>query len=212
MLRPMSDTSAGWGSFSGESDEELVVQALNAPEGDVRAFEKLVLRYQKRVVANCRGITRDPNNCQDLAQEILLKAFFGLRRLETKSLFGRWLQRIKINHCLNYVEKNQGRSFIDIEDAETYEVDELKINVTAERLAVEISNRQAISEVLEAMPTTLRIPLVLCDMDEMSYDEVATMLGIGLSATKMRIKRAREEFRLRYAKAQSISTAAVGGR
>lgn len=208
----MEDTSVVWPAFSPDSDEELVAQALSAPEGDVRAFEKLVLRYQKRVVANCRGITRDANNAEDLAQEVLVKAFFGLRGLERKSSFGRWLQRIKINHCLNYLKQHTGRSFVDVEDPETDEFDELKVKVTAERLAEAISDRRAISVVLESMPSTLRIPLVLCDMDELSYEEVSQSLGIGLSATKMRIKRAREEFRARYAKVQSMGAAAAGGK
>jgi RNA polymerase sigma-70 factor (ECF subfamily) len=206
----MEDTSTGLPGLSADSDEDLVVQALNAPEGDVRAFERLVLRYQKRVVANCRGITRDSNNAEDLAQEVLVKAFFGLRGLETKSSFGRWLQRIKINHCLNHIEKHHGRSFVDVLDPEVDEFDELKVKVTAEGLAVAISDRQAISAVLESMPITLRIPLVLCDMDELSYEEVSKFLGIGLSATKMRIKRAREEFRIRYGKVQSMGAAAAG--
>ena len=48
------------------------------------------------------------------------------------------------------------------------------------------------------MPATLRIPLIMCDMDELSYEEIASALGIGLSAVKMRIKRAREQFRRLY--------------
>jgi DNA-directed RNA polymerase specialized sigma24 family protein len=63
------------GSSLADPDEELLQQAREAPEGDLRAFEKLVLRYQRRVVANCRYITRDPNNAEDLAQEVLVKAF-----------------------------------------------------------------------------------------------------------------------------------------
>lgn len=208
----MSGTSAGWPGSSADTDEELLVQALNAPEGDLRAFEALVLRYQKRVVANCRGITRDSNNAEDLAQEVLVKVFYGLRGFERKSSFGRWLQRIKINHCLNHLKKHGGRSFIDIGDSEADEFDELRVKVTAEQLAGAISDRQTISVVLESMPSTLRIPLVLCDMDELSYEEVARSLGIGLSATKMRVKRAREEFRFRYEKVQSRGATAEGER
>ena len=75
--------------FSAEADpdQELVNEARSAPEGDLRAFEELALRYQKRVVANCRFITRDPNNAEDLAQEVLVKVFFGLRSFERKSSF-----------------------------------------------------------------------------------------------------------------------------
>ena len=59
-------------------------------------------------------------------------------------------------------------------------------------------NRRRIAMILESLPSTLRIPLVMRDMDEISYEEIASGLGIGLSAVKMRIKRAREEFRRRY--------------
>jgi RNA polymerase sigma-70 factor, ECF subfamily len=191
------------GSSLADPDEELLQQAREAPEGDLRAFEKLVLRYQRRVVANCRYITRDPNNAEDLAQEVLVKAFFGLRGFEGRSTFGSWLQRIKINHCLNYLKKQSGRSYVGVEERDVEEFDQLKVHATAEQQAGAISDRQLISQVLDSMSNTLRIPLLLCDMDELSYEEVAQSLRISLSAAKMRIKRAREEFRERYEKMQA---------
>ena len=191
------------GSSLADPDEELLQQARGAPEGDLRAFEKLVLRYQRRVVANCRYITRDPNNAEDLAQEVLVKAFFGLRGFEGRSTFGSWLQRIKINHCLNYLKKQAGRSYVGVEERDVEEFDQLKVHATAEQQAGAISDRQLISQVLDSMSNTLRIPLLLCDMDELSYEEVAQSLRISLSAAKMRIKRAREEFRERYEKMQT---------
>jgi len=193
------------GSSLADPDEELLQQAREAPEGDLRAFEKLVLRYQRRVVANCRYITRDPNNAEDLAQEVLVKAFFGLRGFEGRSSFGSWLQRIKINHCLNYLKKQAGRSFVGVEERDVEEFDQLQVHATAEQQARAISDRQLISQVLDSMSNTLRIPLVLCDMDELSYEEVAQSLRISLSAAKMRIKRAREEFRERYEKMQTAA-------
>jgi RNA polymerase sigma-70 factor (ECF subfamily) len=196
------------GSSLADPDEELLQQAREAPEGDLRAFEKLVLRYQRRVVANCRYITRDPNNAEDLAQEVLVKAFFGLRGFEGRSTFGSWLQRIKINHCLNYLKKQAGRSYVGVEERDVEEFDQLKVHATAEQQANAISDRQLISQVLDSMSDTLRIPLVLCDMDELSYEEVAQSLRISLSAAKMRIKRAREEFRERYEKMQTTGVQA----
>jgi RNA polymerase sigma factor (sigma-70 family) len=191
------------GSSLADPDEQLLQQAREAPEGDLRAFEKLVLRHQRRVVANCRYITRDPNNAEDLAQEVLVKAFFGLRGFEGRSTFSSWLQRIKINHCLNYLKKQAGRSYVGVEERDVEEFDQLKVHATAEKEAGTISDRQLISQVLDSMSNTLRIPLLLCDMDELSYEEVAQSLRISLSAAKMRIKRAREEFRERYEKMQT---------
>jgi RNA polymerase sigma-70 factor, ECF subfamily len=49
-----------------------------APEGDYHAFEQLVRRYQKKVIANCRHLTRSPDNAEDLAQEVFVKAYFGM--------------------------------------------------------------------------------------------------------------------------------------
>jgi RNA polymerase sigma-70 factor, ECF subfamily len=187
---------------SADPDEELSREAREAPEGDLRAFEQLILRHQRRVVANCRYIARDPNNAEDLAQEVLVKAFFELRSFDGTSSFAAWLQRIKINHCLAHLKKHAGRSYVGIEEPDADEFDQLKVQVTSESLAGTISDKQLISAVLDSMSSTLRIPLLLRDMDGLSYEEVARLLGISLSATKMRIKRAREEFRERYQKCQ----------
>lgn len=191
-----------------DPDEELLQQARKAPEGDLRAFEQLVLLHQRRIVANCRYITRDANNAEDLAQEVLVKAFFGFRRFEGRSSFGGWLQRIKINHCLNHLKKQAGRSYVGIEEPEVEEFDQLKVQATAERMADAISDQIMTGLVLDSMSSNLRVPLVLCDMDELSYEEVAASLGISLSAAKMRIKRGREQFRERYKLAQAAGVAA----
>jgi DNA-directed RNA polymerase specialized sigma24 family protein len=88
-----------------DPDETLTKEARKAPEGDLRAFEQLILRHQRRVAANCRYITRDPNNAEDIAQEVLVKAFFGLRSFDGTSSFAAWLQRIKITHCLSHLKE-----------------------------------------------------------------------------------------------------------
>lgn len=192
-----------------DTDEDLVSLAQNAAEGDLRAFEKLVLRYQGQVVANCRYITRDPNNAEDLAQEVLVKAFFGLRSFERRSTFGYWLRRIKAHHCVNHLKKESARSYISVEEPEADGLEELTVSATAEQFAEDISERHLIGAVLDSIPNSLRVPLVLCDMDGLSYEEVAQSLGIGLSAAKMRIKRAREEFRRKYLQAQELGVRAI---
>lgn len=181
-----------------EPDDELLQQAIAAREGDLRAFEQLVIRHQKRIVADCRHITHDNNNAEDLAQEVFVKAFFGVRRFEGRSSFRHWLQRIKVNHCLTYLKKQKGKTLIDIEDDDLRGSAELSVPPAADRHAEAMSDREQIVRILDSMSATLRIPLVLCDIDELSYEEIASALGISLSAVKMRIKRAREEFRGRY--------------
>ncbi len=172
---------------------------MRARDGDLRAFEGLVQLYQKRGVANCRHRTRDPNVAEDLAQEVFVKAFFGIRRFEGRSSFRHWLQRIKINHCLTHIKKRSSAGEqLDIEDPGVQQAEELQVAPQAQRLVEQGSDREAIREVLDTMADTLRIPLVLRDMDGFSYEGVADSLRISLSATKMRIKRARAESRTRY--------------
>ena len=186
-----------------DPDGDLVEEALQAPEGDLRAFDQLVVRHYRRIVANCRYITRDPNHSEDLAQEVLTKAFFSLNRFEGRSTFRHWMQQIKINHCLNYVKKQKGKSSISLEEPAAAELEQLKVPAVAHEQMEAMSNREYIGRILDSMSETLRVPLILCDMDELSYEEIAQSLGISLSATKMRIKRAREEVRTLYKNRQA---------
>jgi RNA polymerase sigma-70 factor (ECF subfamily) len=179
-------------------DEELVERARSAPEGDLRAFESLMERHQERVLANCRYLTRSADDAEDLAQEVFVKAYFALARFEGRSSFRTWLQRIKVNHCLNFLKKGQGRSFVDVESPEMQASPELSVAPAAERHVRARGQRERIAEVLDRMSATLRVPLILRDLDGLSYAEIAEDLGLGLSAVKMRIKRAREEFRRLY--------------
>lgn len=185
-------------------DEELWREAITAADGDLRAFERLVQRHQQRILADCRHMTRDPASAEDLAQEVFVKAFFGLRAFEGRSSFKHWLQRIKVHHCLNFLKKREGRGQVQInEDAEDFE--QLAVAPTAHRDFEEMNDRQLIARILDSLPSTLRVPLIMRDMDDLPYDEIAHSLGLGLSAAKMRIKRAREEFRRRYEAVTAVS-------
>ncbi len=179
-------------------DEDLVAQARQAPEGDLRAFDVLVLRHQEKVLTNCRYLTKSSNEAPDLAQEVFVKAFFGLGSFEGRSAFTTWLQRIKVNHCLNHLQRMKGRIRVDLEDPALQQSEELQVPAEAERAMKAGRDRARIGEVLDGLPDTLRIPLIMCDLDGLSYQEIAETLGIGLSAVKMRIKRAREQFRRRF--------------
>jgi len=180
------------------SDEELVELVRRADRSDLRAFDALVRRYQDRVTTNCRHISGSPNDAEDLTQEVLVKAYFGIPRFEGRSRFSTWIQRIKVNHCLNFLKKKKGQTFLDVDEPAAMGEEALHVEADAERNLHRLDERQIISEVLSSLSDTVRIPLVMRDMDGFSYQEIAEELGIGLSAAKMRIKRGREEFRLTY--------------
>lgn len=180
------------------SDDKLAEQVAQAAAGDMRAFDKLVLRHQDFVLANCRSISGSGEDAQDLAQEVFVKAYFGLKRFEGRSSFGGWLKRIKVNHCLNYLRSKRGRRFVDVEDPVNESAEQLQVRPSAQRDLEAGDERARIQGVLEAMPDTLRLPLIMRDLDGLAYQEIADAMGLGLSAVKMRIKRGREDFRRRF--------------
>lgn len=177
------------------SDEDLVVRAQTAAGSSNAAFEELVARHQGRIMANCRYISKSPNDADDLAQEVFVKAFFALSRFEGRSSFKTWLQRIKINHCLNFLDKKRGKIFVDADEPALTVVEEMQVAPRAERDFRSLEDRERIEIVLDGLTEALRVPLVLREVDGLSYQEIADHLEIGLSAVKMRIKRAREAFR-----------------
>lgn len=181
-----------------ETDEILVKKACNAPQGDLRAFDELLRRHQARVQTNCRYLSGNDEDSLDLAQEVMVKAYFNLKRFEGRSSFGTWIGRIKVNHCLNHLRRQKGRSFVDLDEPGLEAHSEMQSRRGADD-ALQAGDRQAaISGVLETMPESLRVPLILRDMDGLSYQEISDHLEVGLSAVKMRIKRAREHFRMAY--------------
>ncbi len=192
------------------TDEDLVKRARESPEGDLRSFERLVRRYESRVVANCRHLGGRPADAEDLAQEVFVKTYFGLRRFEGRSTFKTWLYRIKANHCINFLKKSRRATFVDVEEEVPGTDPRLHVEPAAEARMSNSDRRREIERVLDELPDTLRLPLIMRDSDEMSYQDIADALGIGLSATKMRIKRGREEFRKRYDPSPDARTAGDG--
>lgn len=181
-----------------DSDEILVQRACLAPQGDLRAFDELVRRHQARVQTNCRYLSGNEEDSLDLAQEVMVKAYFNLKRFEGRSSFGTWIGRIKVNHCLNHLRRQKDRSFVDVDEPVLENHSALQSRRAADEVVEAGERKAAISRVLAAMPESLRVPLILRDMDGLSYQEISEHLEVGLSAVKMRIKRAREHFRAGY--------------
>lgn len=178
-----------------EPDIALVERLQTDRNGDTRPFDVLVRRHQQFVLGNCRFLTRSPADAEDLAQEVFVKAYFALKQFEGRSQFRGWIQRIKVNHCFNFLRKARGAVMVDLEDETLADDVRLAAPPVAQSRLEQAEQREQIAAVLDSMSDTLRIPLILRDADGLAYEEIAERLGIGMSAVKMRIKRGREEFR-----------------
>lgn len=181
-------------SLPDDPDGPLVDRARRAPSGDTRAFDELVARHRGRVVANCRYLTSG-GDAEDLAQEVLVKAYFSLKKYEQRSKFSTWLYRIKVNHCLNHRRSERRHAGdVAIDDAPA-DAPPLTVAPEADAALDREADVARVRAAVAGLNDTLRLPLVMRELDEMSYDEIATALGLSLSAVKMRILRARQELR-----------------
>ncbi len=103
-----------------------------------------------------------------------------------------------MNHCFTRLKSRQERAHVEVEADAAPDEPALQVPPVAERRLQLEDERQRIADALAAMNDTLRVPLVLRDADDLSYQEIAEQLGIGVSAAKMRVKRGREAFRAAY--------------
>lgn len=191
--------------LDGLTDEELVRLAQSKLIGDTRAFRSLLMRHQGKVAANCRYMTRSQEDVDDLVQEVFVKAYFALGRFRGDAQFWTWLKRIKINHCLTFIKSNKSSFVVDI-DSTAEDREEFRVDPKVDQDFKSVTKRKLVRATLESLPEKLRVALVLCDLDGLTYEEVSETLGISLSAARMRIKRGRDEFKKRYDLARSRTT------
>jgi RNA polymerase sigma-70 factor (ECF subfamily) len=181
------------------SPEELVRRCQRALPDDTAAFEQLVARYKDRVYATAYRLMGDRQEAEDQAQEVFLKVYRGIRQLDEPATVTSWIYRITTNTCFDALSRQKRRprtSPLDPPDAEGHEqpryADER--SPTPEEAALLRELRRCLEMTLASLDTAGRAVLVLRDIEDRPYQEIAEMLHLGLSAVKMRIHRARLAF------------------
>ncbi|CZF78775.1 RNA polymerase sigma factor RpoE [Grimontia marina] len=178
--------------------EQLTDQALieRVQNGDKQAFNLLVVKYQNKV---CNLISRYVSNSgdvPDVAQEAFIKAYRALPGFRGESAFYTWLYRIAVNTAKNYLVA-QGRrppsSDIDAEEAENYENGgALKEISNPENLMLSEQLKQVVFSTIESLPDDLKTAITLREIDGLSYEEIAEVMGCPVGTVRSRIFRARE--------------------
>ena len=178
---------------SNETDAELVKRVQN---GDSKAFDVLVIKYQQRVINLITRFVSDYSECQDIAQEAFMKAYKGLHNFRGDSQFYTWLYRIAANSAKNYLASKSRKvpaQGIDAQDAEFYDGESrLKDRESPESLMLTKEIEKTVFASIEALPEDLRTAIRLREMDGMSYDEIAHIMECPIGTVRSRIFRARE--------------------
>jgi len=178
-------------------DTRLVEETL---AGNQLSFQLLVERYSDRLFSLARHYTRNPVEIEDVVQESFLKAFRRLDSFHHQSSFYTWIYRITTNTILDFL-KRRGRSPIQaVEDPEVLErsepIDGFAPSADMEREEVAELTRKVLAE----LPDIFRTVLIMRELEERPYQEIADMLGISIGTVESRLFRARARFRDRLLK------------
>ena len=176
-----------------DSDQQLVKRVQ---QGDKRAFDLLVLKYQHKIISVVHRYVRDSADVQDVVQEAFIKAYRALENFRGESAFYTWMYRIAINTAKNHLISKGRRppaSDVDIDEAEYLPGGEnLQDSDTPEGSLFCDQLHEAVQKAISQLPEDLRSAVTLREIEGLSYEEIAEIMACPVGTVRSRIFRARE--------------------
>lgn len=167
-------------------DNECIARAQR---GDVVAFSQLVTRHQDRIYRFLVRLTRSPDDARELTQETFLNAYQALARWRPEARFTTWLFHIARNQSYDWLRRHKRVDFVAWGDEQDLGLADPA--PTPDATLETVQRLRGLERALARLPTDHREILLLREIEEMSYEEIAEVLGIGLGTVKSRIARAR---------------------
>lgn len=183
-----------------ERDAELM---LRVKRGDREAFGELVAHYQQPILNLVYRTLGDLTEAEDLAQQAFVQAFRAAQRYRQDARFSTWLYTIARNLCLNELRRRSRHpaESLDAATAESEHRVPLQVEDRGQAPPPDTTLRkeleQKIAEALQALPPNQRMAVLLCRDEDLSYEDIARVLGCTVSATKSLIHRGRETLKHR---------------
>ncbi|MCW5237455.1 RNA polymerase sigma factor RpoE [Verminephrobacter eiseniae] len=179
------------------SDLQLVERTV---AGDQRAYELLVIKYQRRIERLIGRMVRDTDLVQDIAQETFIRAYRALHQFRGDAQFYTWLYRIAVNSAKKALMEMKRNPVIsenalrgnEQEDETSYLGHELTSDETPETVLAAQEVAQVVNAAVQDLPEDLRQAVVLREIEGLSYEEIAAAMGCPIGTVRSRIFRARE--------------------
>jgi RNA polymerase sigma-70 factor, ECF subfamily len=177
-----------------DTDEDIELVRL-AQAGEVRAFEALVVKYQRRIARHIARYLKTAADVEDAVQEVFMRVYRGIRSFRGDSLFYTWLYRIATNVALRHLSRQPNHVLLGDESpderAEGFEPG-ISDDAHPERTAIAEQIANSVEKALSKLQPQLAEALLLYEVENKSYAEIATMLDIPIGSVRTRIFRARE--------------------
>ena len=179
-------------------EEDALVTALS--QGEEQAYEILIQRYQQPVYNLVCRLLNDPTDASDIVQEVFLKVFRNIAKFRGNSSLKTWIYRIAVNEAYNHrrwFSRHLRRevALAPDTDAPTYADSLADPSRTPFDLAADRETRALVESALEILNPKFRAAVVLRDIEDLSYEEIASVLEVSLGTVKSRILRGREALR-----------------
>lgn len=171
------DRATGVAAAAADDDRALVRATL---AGNREAFDTLVQRHQRHVYQLCYRFAGNHEDASDLAQDVFIRAYKGLRSFKGRSAFGTWLYRVGVNVCLNRVSARAATKTVPLEQTD-------RADHRAERADTALLRIERAAEVRAAivrLPKKQRAALILRVYHELPHDEIADIVGSSVGAVK----------------------------
>lgn len=174
-------------------DRQLIREIL---QGDTAQYRKLVEKYQYRVINLVACVTGNRNEAEDIAQKIFIKVFYSLKRFDPTLPFFPWLYRVSVNHCYDELRRSRRKKQTFFSDLEPVEAEfAMEPNGRPDRSLEREKLAGMVHKLLFSLPPHYREALILKDIGEHSYEEMAEILGCSMQAVRLKVFRARNILR-----------------
>src|SRR6266478_184456 len=185
-------------NIAGQDEEAALV--LAAKSGDAHAFEILIERYQRRMLAVARRFARIREDAEDIVQQSFQKAFVHLHKFEGKSSFSTWVTRIAINEALMWLRRGHGLREVSIDDLSGNEETALRPEMRdsragAESVFLQGERSRILSAAMDRLTPRTRKAIELRELGELSTQEAAGVMGLSVGAVKSRVFHGRKKLR-----------------
>jgi len=179
-----------------EADEDLVI-VRKIQDGDVDAFDALILKYRERVYSVIYNLTSNREDASDLTQETFIKAFQSINRFKSKSSFFTWLYRIALNTSLTYLRKNKLRRFFSFEkmvDEDHTEgfIENMTADSDSDKAALMSELQEKLNDAFQKLSVKHRTVITLFEIDGLSHKEIAEIVGASVGTVRSRLHYAKQ--------------------
>jgi len=175
------------------SDEELMRRCR---EGDMSAFELIVLRYEDAIFNFIYRFIADYHRAQDISQETFLRVLRNVDRYKSRNSFKTWLYKIAVNLCKNELRDRGRRRTLSLDDP-AMGIESLAGNhyITPDRVYEREEMTRLVKDAVGLLPEDQRMAIIMREYQDLSYEEIASALNCSLGAVKSKIYRARQNIK-----------------